>query len=51
MTNNNGSTTKVFAENGSFTFEFRDEAGNTGTVTATVTWIGDIRYEMGVFIS
>jgi len=29
----------TFTANGEFTFEFKDEAGNTGTATATVTWI------------
>lgn len=39
ITNNGGSDQYTFTENGSFTFEFKDAAGNTGTVTATVTWI------------
>jgi len=39
ITNNGGSTSYTFTENGSFTFEFADEAGNVGTATATVTWI------------
>ncbi|MFC5451010.1 Ig-like domain repeat protein [Paenibacillus aestuarii] len=34
--NNNGSPTYTFTDNGSFTFEFRDEAGNIATRTATV---------------
>ena len=29
----------TFQENGSFTFELRDKAGNMGYVTAEVTWI------------
>jgi hypothetical protein len=40
VTNNfDGNTSYVFTENGEFTFEFEDEAGNKGTATATVTWI------------
>ncbi|MBB3113920.1 hypothetical protein FHS18_006035 [Paenibacillus phyllosphaerae] len=34
--NNAGQSTFVFTENGSFTFMFRDEAGNMGSATATV---------------
>ena len=37
ITNNGGSTSYTFAANGSFTFEFMDEAGNKGTATATVS--------------
>ncbi|MEJ8554506.1 carboxypeptidase regulatory-like domain-containing protein [Tepidibacter sp. Z1-5] len=36
VTNNNGLLTYTFTENGSFTFEFRDIAGNTGTAIAVV---------------
>ncbi len=36
-----GSRTHTFLENGSFLFEFVDEAGNVGTATATVDWIDD----------
>lgn len=39
ITNNNGSNTYLFADNGDFTFEFVDEAGNSSTETASVTWI------------
>lgn len=39
ITNNSGSDTYIFDKNGSFTFEFKDEAGNIGTATATVNWI------------
>jgi len=39
VTNNNGSKTYTFTENGEFTFEFVDDAGNEGTATANVTWI------------
>lgn len=34
--NNDGSRRRVFTENGTFTFEFEDEAGNKSTATATV---------------
>ena len=37
VTNNNGSFEYTFEENGTFTFEFVDKAGNEGTATATVT--------------
>jgi hypothetical protein len=37
VTNNDALTSRTFTENGSFTFEFIDAAGNKGTVTATVT--------------
>lgn len=36
VTNNGGNHTYTFTDNGSFTFQFRDEAGNIGTATATV---------------
>lgn len=39
ITNNNGSNKYTFTENGEFTFEFVDEAGNSGTAAANVTWI------------
>jgi len=39
LTNNNGSNLYKFTDNGSFTLEFKDEAGNTGSQVATVTWI------------
>ncbi len=39
VTNNGGKTSHTFTENGSFTFEFVDKAGNKGTATATVDWI------------
>ncbi|KAA8997248.1 hypothetical protein F4V43_18335 [Paenibacillus spiritus] len=34
--NNGGSNVYTFTENGSFTFEFKDQAGNTATITAEV---------------
>lgn len=34
-----GGSTHIFTENGSFTFEFTDEAGNTGSAAATVDWM------------
>ncbi|UKS29775.1 DNRLRE domain-containing protein [Paenibacillus sp. HWE-109] len=36
ITNNGGSNQYTFLANGSFTFEFVDSAGNSGTATATV---------------
>ncbi len=36
---NGGKTTYTFTQNGEFTFEFVDGAGNKGTATAKVTWI------------
>lgn len=39
VTNNGGSAEYEFTDNGSFTFEFKDAAGNTGTATATVNYI------------
>ncbi|MCI8309463.1 MAG: hypothetical protein HFJ45_04585, partial [Clostridia bacterium] len=39
VTNNNGSTEYTFTQNGNFTFEFRDKAGNVGNAVATVDWI------------
>lgn len=41
ITNNNAENTYVFEENGEFTFEFKDKAGNTGTAKAVVTSIKD----------
>ena len=37
--NNSGKDTYTFEKNGTFKFEFKDEAGNIGTATATVNWI------------
>ena len=37
VTNNGGNTVHTFSTNGDFVFEFVDKAGNTGTVTASVT--------------
>lgn len=39
ITNNWWLDTYTFTWNTSFVFQFRDEAGNTGSTTATVTWI------------
>lgn len=36
VTNNSGKTSRTFTANGTFTFEFVDVAGNTGTAVATV---------------
>ncbi|MGI5997090.1 MAG: DUF5011 domain-containing protein [Lutispora sp.] len=51
VTNNDGSFRYVFYENGVFTFEFEDKAGNKGTITAEVDSISsaekylDIEYK------
>ena len=37
---NNVDDTYTFEENGEFTFEFKDAAGNLGSATAKVYWIG-----------
>ncbi|MBI2065146.1 MAG: DUF5011 domain-containing protein [Candidatus Yanofskybacteria bacterium] len=42
VTNNGGETSYEFTENGSFAFEFVDEAGNDGSATATVENIDTI---------
>ncbi|MNI37684.1 hypothetical protein D3C73_917900 [compost metagenome] len=39
ITNNEGRSTYIFKEKGSFPFEYLDEAGNSGTTTATVDFI------------
>jgi len=39
ITNNDWLSWYTFTESGSFTFEFRDLAGNTWSATARVTWI------------
>lgn len=39
VTNNGGLLTYIFTQNGEFTFEFQDGAGNPGSATATVDWI------------
>lgn len=39
VTNNSGNTIYTFTENGTFTFEFKDVAGNTGTALAEVDYI------------
>lgn len=47
ITNNNGNNTYTFEENGEFTFEFVDRAGNEGTATANVFWIASLpEYEI-----
>ncbi len=51
VTNNNRSQSYIFKDNGEFTFDFRDLAGNSGSVTAKVNWIdktaptADLKYE------
>ncbi len=42
VTNNDGEMTHTFTENGTFTFEFVDRAGNEGTATASVNWIAKV---------
>ncbi len=39
ITNNEGKDNYVFKDNGTFTFEFEDMAGNPGTKTVVVDWI------------
>lgn len=39
ITNNKGKSTYTFTDNGEFTFEFKDKAGNTGSKTVKVDWI------------
>ena len=46
VTNNNGSLEHRFTENGEFTFEFVDKAGNKGTATAKVDWIKE-KFKIG----
>lgn len=42
ITNNDGKLEYTFTENGEFTFEFVDKAGNTGKATANVNWISKL---------
>ena len=42
VTNNDGKLSYTFNENGEFTFEYVDAAGNVGSITAKVTWIDRI---------
>lgn len=37
--NNNGKLEYIFTENGEFTFEFEDNAGNRGSAAVSVNWI------------
>jgi len=46
--NNEGSNTYIFTENGEFTFEFVDRAGNKGVAVAKVTWISKNEYPFTV---
>ena len=39
VTNNNGSKSYTFKENGEFTFQYVDDYGNKGSTTAKVDWI------------
>lgn len=43
IVNNGGSATRIFTDNGSFTFEFEDEAGNSGSATAVVANIDRVQ--------
>ena len=51
ITNNNGSFSYTFTENGTFTFEYVDQSGKKETITANVTWIDkeqpafEVRYD------
>lgn len=47
ITNNGGARAYTFTENGEFTFEFQDKAGNKGTSTAKVDWINAVEYKVG----
>lgn len=40
--NNEGKTAYAFTENGEFTFEFEDAAGNSNSLTARVSWIDKV---------
>lgn len=42
ITNNDGKNSYTFTENGNFTFEFRDRAGNKGSVDAVVNCIDKV---------
>ncbi len=42
VTNNGGKRTYTFTKNGEFTFEFKDIAGNKGTIKAKVDWIDKV---------
>lgn len=50
--NNDGNTSYTFEENGEFTFQFADEAGNSNYIVAKVDWIdkvaptADIEYDI-----
>ena len=39
ITNNEGKNTYEFTDNGEFTFEYVDEAGRIGSITAKIDWI------------
>ena len=47
ITNNGGKDTHTFKDNGEFTFEFVDKAGNAGSATVMVNWIAKMpKYEI-----
>ncbi|MCP8967666.1 beta strand repeat-containing protein [Ectobacillus ponti] len=51
VTNNGGSTSHIFTDNGSFTFEFVDKAGNKGEMTAQVNNIDKVAPTAGIHYS
>ena len=51
VTNNNGSKTYTFDDNGTFTFEYVDESGSVGSINATVTWIDKVAPEGTIIYS
>ena len=51
VTNNGGSTSYTFTGNGSFTFNFVDAAGNTGSITATVNNIDKVAPTLNITLN
>lgn len=51
ITNNGWSANYTFTGNGSFIFTFVDVVGNTGSTTATVTWIDTVAPSIPVLVS
>ncbi|GBG09325.1 hypothetical protein PAT3040_03969, partial [Paenibacillus agaridevorans] len=50
ITNNGGSPTYIFENNGSFTFEFMDVAGNRGSAVATVSNIDKVAPTLSISV-
>jgi hypothetical protein len=50
ITNNGGSSTYTFENNGSFTFEFKDAAGNTGSALASVSNIDKVAPTLSISV-